>query len=653
MMIGARRGRRIIYVPLAAMAAFAVLNQPLLFLGAAGASAVIAAWGIRINLPKFIRIPAKSDLYYLKRKLHKSKIKPITQRRVADKKSDRRKMAHGILKAEHFSPNTVMTMASIFLKLRIAKKLERWMIGMIKTAIFESGAIEDSRRIAHYSISLAFLTMPPTLAGGILLGIFVSPVFFAIAGVPAAFLMSGVINLRITRSQRKNAISHELPIFIMCTSIMEQVGFNLYAFLEKLSRTKTTLFPTIQRDARLFMRNTAFLAMPPEKALKRIADVHPNQQFKDLVSDYTSARMTSGASTANTMMSATESSFRNMRFRIKAYEGTAQGMAQILLLMMATAPIMTIASSLVATGSSALHLTMLMLLLMPMMSIMIMIMIDGQQPRTHNTAGFAREGIVIAAITVTVMAVLGRPAWEIMGISVAVFAGINSFRNLGHFRMLASLDKAMPKFLEEVTDGMTEGMTIYESIKRKANHPNKPLRKILSTISKKMYMGKRLVVASEEVQSQSWLSHVVLFVLGHIHESGAASAQILRTFSNFTKDYQESKQELLSGLRGVIGMGYFIPILMGFMLVVASQLVTSITGDLGDIEHLPIAIPTVRDAEALTESAFVLVVMCSALIGFVVSKIAYFTVQHTLHVCIMSVMAVILCHIVPFVPPFF
>ena len=642
--------RRIIYAPLGAMAVFAVLNQPFLFLGAGGAAAVIVLWGRK--LPKIKIIPTKADFREIKYKLYKPKIKPITRDRV-EKKTNTKKMAHGIIKMEKFSPNTIMTLASVFLKLKIAKSLERWMVNIIKTAIFESGAVEDSRKIAHYSISLAFLALPPTMAVGLLLGLLVSPVFLVILGVPLAFLMSGVINLRVIKSQRKNAIGHELPVFIMCASIMEQVGFSLYVFLERLSHSKTLLFPTLQKDAILFSRNTTFLAMPYEKALKRIANMHPNQQFRDLVNDYTSARMTSGASTANTMVSATDSAFRNMRYKIKAYADTAHGLAQMLLMMMATAPIMTIASSILATGTAAMNLTMLMLLLMPTMSIMIILVIDGQQPRTHNTTNFAKEGIVIAAVVGVIMVVLGRPVWEIMGITIAVFAGINASRNLGHFRMLASLDKAIPKFLEEVADGMIEGMTIYESVKRKANHPNKALRKTLSILSKKMYMGKRMVAASEEVPAQSWLSHVVLFVLGHIQESGSASPHILRTFSNFTKDYQESKQELLSSLRGVLGMGYFIPIIMGFMLVVASQLVTSITGDLEDIEGLPIAIPSVQDAAALTESAFILVVMCSSLIGLVVSKIAYFTIKHTLHVCTMSIMAVVICHVVPFVPPFF
>ena len=645
--------RRIIYVPLVAMAVFTVMNQPILFLGAGIGAAVVALWGIKVTLPKFMRMPTKIDFYNIKKKLFKPNRKPLTQQ-TADKKQDKtRKMAQGILKVEKFSPSTIMSMASIFLKLQIAKKLEHYMVGIIKTAIFESGAIDDSRKIAQFSISLAFLTMPPTLAGGILLGIFVSPVFFTIVVIPVAFLMSGVINLRIIKSQRKNAIGHELPIFIMCAGIMEQVGFSLYVFLERLSSTKTSLFPTIQKDAILFTRNTKLLAMPHAKALKRIADMHPNQQFKDLVSDYTSAVMTSGASTANTMMSSTDSAFRSMRFKIKAYAGTAQGLANMLLMIMATAPIMTIASSILSTGSSALNMTMMMLLLMPMMSIMMILMVDGQQPRTHSSTGIAREGIVIAIIAGVVMIVLSRPAWEILGVTVAIFAGINAFRNLGYFRMLASLDKAMPKFLEEIADGMIEGMSIYEGIKRKKNHPNKFMRNILTMLAKKMYMGKGLVDASEEIPTQSWLSHVVLFVLGHIHESGEASAQILRTFSNFTKDYQESKQELLSSLRGVLGMGYMIPVVMGFMLVISSQLIGTITGQLGDVEGLPIAIPTVSDTKTLTDSSFLLVVMCSSLIGAVVSKIAYFTVKHTLHVCIMSVMAVILCHMVPLVPPIF
>ena len=648
-----KKSKWIIYIPIIIMVITATMNQPIIFLIAGASAAIIVAWGINIHMPKFIHIPTNVDLQKIKKIIGRTHHKSITKKYKTTDIEKKKKMAHGLLKVEKLTPDNIMTMASIFLKLNIARKIERWMMNMIKVAIFESGVIDDSRKIAHYSISLAFLAIPPTMVGGILLAIFVSPVFLAICAIPLGLLMSGIINLRIIKSQRKNAIGHELPIFIMCTSVMEQVGFSLYVFLERLSKTKTTLFPTIQKDAVLFTRNSTLLAMPHEKALKKIADMHPNQQFRDLVNDYTSARMTSGASTANTMLSATDTAFRNMGFKIKAYAGTAQGMAQMLLLMMATAPIMSIVSSILASGESATNMTVLMMLMLPMMSVMIILMIDGQQPRTHNPVNIARESIGIAIISIIIMAVIGRPIWEILGIGVAIFAGINASKNLGEFRMRAGLDKAMPKFLEEVSDGMMEGMSIYESIKRKVDHPNKSLRVILQTLSKKMYMGKGLVDAEEEIKSQSWLSHVVMFVLGHIHESGVASPQILRTFSNFTKDYQESRQELISSLRGVIGLGYVIPLIMGFMLIVSSQLISSIAGDFGDIERLPIALPSIQDTQTLTDSGFTLVVMCSALIGLVVSKIAYFTVKHTLHVCTMSIMAVIVCHAVPLVPPFF
>ena len=640
--------RVVLYLLIAPMAALAVFNQPLPFLAVAVAAGIVAAWG---NVPKVRILPRKSDFAGLKKKIYNPKIPSMTERRVA--KETKIGKVHGILKVESISPDTIMTMASVFLKMKMARSLERWMVSMIKTAIFESGAMENSRKIAHYSISLAFLTLPPTLLAGVLLGIFLSPVFFSIAGVPAGFLMSGVINLKMVKMQRKSAIEHELPVFIMCASIMEKVGFNLYVFLDRLSHTNTSLFPTVQKDAKLFTRNTTFLAMSHEKALKKIANRHPNQQFKDLVNDYTSARTTSGASTVNTMQSATDSAFRSMRFKIKAYAGTAQGVAQMLLLMMATAPIMTIASSLLSSGDTAFQMTMMMLVMMPMMSIMIILMVDGKQPQTYNTAKLAREGIVIAIICGVVMAAIGRPAWEILGVSMAMFAGINAFKTMGHFRKLARLDKSMPGFLQEVTDGMNEGMSIYENIKRNANHENKALREMLSIIARKMYMGKSLVDASEESKMQSWLSHVVMFVLGHVHESGAASAHTLQEFTNFTRDYQESKQELLASLRSVVGLGYFIPVLMGFMLVVSLQLVTTIAGDLGEVEGLPISLPSVSNTEDLSNASFLLVVVCSSLIGLVVSKIAFFTLKHTLHVCTMSIVAVAICHAVPFVPPFF
>ena len=51
-------------------------------------------------------------------------------------------------------------------------------------------------------------------------------------------------------------------------------------------------------------------------------------------------------------------------------------------------------------------------------------------------------------------------------------------------------------------------------------------------------------------------------------------------------------------------------------MVVATQLADSIAGDFGGIETLSISIPTAVDTESMTELSFLLVVICSALIGF-------------------------------------
>lgn len=629
------------------MAASAALNLPAAFLPAAAAAGGAAAWGGRMRLLDALSV------------LDPARIMPSMLRARAASLSGPR-MAHRAagwarvtLRAERPPPRAILMITGILLRLGPARRLERRMAEMVRAAIQESGSIDDPRRIARFSLGMALISAAPAAACGSVLGMLASPAFFAVAAVPAALLMGSMAQLRMARSQRRRSMEHELPAFIACASTMEEAGCTLYAFLGRLARARAALFPAIQRDAAMFARNAAYMAMPHADALRKVAATHPSRRFRDFVNDYTSSYATSGASTANMLASASESAFRGLQFRIRSYVGDAQGIAQVMLLVMAMAPITSIAASMLATGSEALGMTLLMALMMPAVSLVMIAMVDGRQPRTHNAISFAREGIAAGAVVAVAMALAGRPAWEALGVASAACFGINAACNMGRFRMLDGLDRAMPSFLQDVTDGMAENMSIYECIGRQTGHAGKALSGILAGIYRQMFMGESLIDAAEGVRTKSWLSHMVFFVLGHVHESGGASAKTMQAFTNFVREHQESRQEMAASLRGPLMMGYAIPLIMGLVMAVSMQLTDSISSDFGDLEGLPISVPSAQDARALADSSFFLVVLCSILIGLIVSKMAYLTLRHTLHTCILACLSVAICHAVPLAPPLF
>ena len=276
--------------------------------------------------------------------------------------------------------------------------------------------------------------------------------------------------------------------------------------------------------------------------------------------------------------------------------------------------------------------------------------VDGKQPRTHNAVPLYRPPLMLAFMSAAVTLIMGVPLWGVMGVATVVWAGTNAFMARKHFSKISRMDGALPAFAQFVTDGRMEGMEIREAVNARAKSRDKKdaLSPVLLDISKQMMFGKSLAVAAESARTTSWLSRILFFVLSQVQESGGGDTHSLQTFTNFVKDYVESRREMMASLRGSIIMGYIIPIIMVVMLVVTSTMTSNITGDMEALEAMPINFPTVEQTEAMAEQSNFLIVECTILIGLLVSKITYFTMKHTMHVCMMAAFGTALCIGLPY-----
>ena len=611
-----------------------------------------------VMLPAFIVILVLTQIDIIE--IFHEKIRPLFSRRAKKEKKQQgtgsgitanRGQFGALLEAKAVTPDRIMTAFKPFMSLTPIRKLEKYLVEKVRMAIFESGHANDSTKIAKHGIMYGIIAVPPSIVAGIVLAFLLHPGFLGLCAVPIAVMFSGLMQLKSAKSQRKAAIGHELPVFIACASIMEKVGVSFYEFIERIATSKTTLFPSLRQDAMLFQRNVQYMAMSHSTALRKVAETHPNNDFKDLVANYSAAYNTSGTNTANTMIAATESAFRVMKNSVKGYTQEANGIAQMVLLIMAMMPMLAIATTFVATGKDAVSMTVLVMLILPLIIVALLMSVDSKQPRTHNTVKMYRQPFVLAFLSVPVMVIMGVPLWGMLGVSTVVWAGSNAFFTRKHFANVSKMDSALPTFAQFVTDGRLEGMEIREAVAARAKSKDKKdaLSPVLRDISKQIMFGKSLATAAEAAHTTSWLSRILFFVLSQVQESGGGDVHSLQTFTKFVKEYVESRREMISSLRGSVIMGYVIPVIMAMMLMVTSIMTSGLSDDTAQLEAMPINFPTPEQIESMADQSNFLIVECTVLIGLLVSKITYFTMKHTVHVAAMAAFGTVLCVALPYV----
>lgn len=556
-----------------------------------------------------------------------------------------------LLEAEPITPDRLMTMLKPLMSLGPIRRMERYLVKRVRTAIFESGRANDSMKVARHGMMHAIISAPPSVAVAAALAVTLHPGFLGLCAVPVAVMFSGLVQLKNAKSQRRSAIGHELPVFIACASIMEKVGVSFYEFITRITKSKTTLFPVLRQDALIFRRNVDYMAMSHTTALRKVAETHPSESFKEIVANYAAAYTTSGTNTASTMAAATESAFRAMQNSVKSYTSEANGIAQLVLMIMAVMPILALATTFVATGRDAISMTIMVMLLLPIIIVALLMSADGKQPRTHNAVPLYRPPIVLAAVAVPATLAAGIPLWGVLGAAVAVWGGANALMARRAFSDTSKMDGALPAFAQYVTDSRMEGMEIRDAVRtRSKNNDRKDaLSPVLRDMSRQMMFGKSLAAAAESARTTSWLSRILFFVLSQVQESGGGDTHSLQAFANFVKEYVESRREMVASLRGSIIMGYAIPLLMVVMLLVTSEMTGSVAGELEGLEAMQINFPTMEQAEEIREQSNFLIVECSILIGFLVSKITYFTTKHSAHVCALAVLGTASCVVMPFI----
>jgi len=545
------------------------------------------------------------------------------------------------------------------LNVGIMHRIQQGIEQRAKQYILHSGSVQNPRIIGIKSV------LYPAMAGTISIPIVVivmivyDTVAIALILVPAASLfVFYFVMLKIRADERRSGVEDEIAHFAALASIMESVNVSLFSTLESIAKSSSDIFPAIKREGKR-IQDIAYLGSSPTKALMDLADTHPSMMFRNFLDGYISAFNTGGTDTSKYLQEQSRRFFKFTQARMTRYTKQADMIAQVILTIMLLLPMMGLSMTFFATGPMAESVMLILIMVFPLITVLLTGMVHASQPKRRDSIGTSWLVFVVGGVAgIAVYMLLDSQVWEGIGAGIVAGSLLNAVLVRRSISDLASAESNLPEFMRRITRFKNIGIDIMNAIRMMRNeiitsHKTKGTSKlgrmfddVIDNLYKAMTAGSSLEAAISKTSIKSWNVRLVFFILGKIHESGGGTTKTLDDITRWVTEYDDARKEMISNLRASLMTAFIGPVLMVMISEVSRQLTSRFeSSNIGDgLEFLPYNISNSADVSGLAE---ILTIVSTACMGVTLSKINYFTVRHTLFVCIVTLVTMVLIYTVP------
>lgn len=532
----------------------------------------------------------------------------------------------------------------------------------IKPDILRSGSVENPRLLGIRSVLYPVAAGAVMVPAGVVLTVLYGWAFLGVVFAPMLLTGAYFATLRARASERSSAVTDELAAFAILASIMESVNVSLYSTLVMIADSPAGIFAVMSREGRR-IRNMAALGRSPTEALLELSESHPNQSFRDFVDGYVSSFNTGGSDTARYLQDQAGRFFRDLQFRMNAYAKHADMIAQIVLTVMMLLPMMGLSMMFFSTGQVASMMMVVLTAVFPFMTVVLVGVIQAKQPKGADAVRVQWWVFPAgAAAAIPAWIALGS-IWEAVGVGVVASSFCNALLTRKRFREAQAVEGAMPEFMRQVTRLRNIGFDITYAIReirdditgrrRQSSSAkfNRTFDEIIVSVHKAVSAGNPLGHAVARMSIPSRSARLIFFILGKVNESGGGTAKTINEITRWVTQHHDARKEMVSSLRASFITAFVGPALMVMMMSVSDQLAAKLEENydrVSDLGGLPVSLA----ASDITGMSEVLVVIASACMGVVLSKINYFTVRHTAFTGAITAATMALLYAVPYFPEF-
>jgi flagellar protein FlaJ len=517
-------------------------------------------------------------------------------------------------------------------KHRLLRGLAERMGLSVARSVLEAGVAVSPYRLAakhlFYALTAFFISIP----AGAALAILVHPALLAVMAAPAVPLVYPKLRLRSAVGDRRRGLEDEVPFFTVYASILQSVGLSLYNSL--LSVIGRRVFRQVEKDALMAKRNVEFFFKSPVEALEELGRLHPNEKMRTLLLGYTS-EWRSGGDMAGYLEAKADDYLADMRFRWRSYAERATDIGETVISLLFVFPMIILMAVFVFPGQAQAMTSLVLSLGIPLLTVTVFSVVNATQPRTYDTVkGGLKLSLIAGAAASIVAFYVKSPIWLCTATGLAAASALYGASVLTQMREIAMLEKALPRFLRDVTEFKKMGYDINRAIVRIAgkNTYNPVFDSLVRLVARQLELGVRM--AEAEVPARSWLTKMAFFLLAEVVESGGGTARCLETLTSFVSQVVRVKRETRASMRLYQMLSLFTPIGLSFVTALMFTFLTAFSATLAPGVEAGILSEMVQIPRELVETCYMLVVTASTCVALLSTKAVDLTAKNTLWITV-------------------
>jgi flagellar protein FlaJ len=472
--------------------------------------------------------------------------------------------------------------------------------------------------------------------------------FLYLVGVTPLVVVLLVLNApRISKSGRAAALENELPFVVGYMSILSGGGLTLIDTLRQVS--EIDIFPAASKEARRILIDIDVFGHDPLTALERAAKHSPSRAWEELLSGYTTVLRT-GGDYVNYLDLHLKESFGAMGDKLRRAVDTIGLVAESFLIVTVVLGLTLFTLYLVEAlvngnqgGLSSIYF--FNYLIVPLVSAGFVWLIDAVAPKWPFT-DYRPYKIFAVSIPVGVILFLVpfpiKQYWH-MAIALIAMTAAAAFFATKYSRERRSIERKLPDFIDDVSEGRKIGLPPEEAIERlgdttsySALSPH--VRKMAAQLSWGISLQK--VIANFAGNVNSWIAKAVGTLMLEVVEIGGGTMHGFEEMASFTRKVSDIESQGRSQLRSFVLIAY----IGGMMLIMTTFIMVEL---LAQGSALGVKGVSLLSANPATLDSLVTAGMFESwVIGLVAGKMGEGALsegfKHALILVVMNVLAIVL-----------
>jgi archaeal flagellar protein FlaJ len=392
-----------------------------------------------------------------------------------------------------------------------------------------------------------------------------------IAVVPLAFVIS--INMpKISASGRAASIEVELPFVIGYISILAGGGVSPLATLRRISTMK--LFPSAAKEAKRILLDVDIFGQDPITAIESTARWNPNRTFSEFLYGYT-AILKSGGNFMLYVQGKLRDVMEAKSSAVKRSADTTGTMAEAYLTVTVILGMVLytlyMVQDLIAKSSGGLeNLYFFAFIIVPMISAAFVWLIDAVQPKWPSVDYRPYKYLMYTApaAAVAFFLPLGLPIYQRTSVSLVIGASLPAFFAMKYTREKRSLERVLPEFIRDVSEGRKTGLPPEVAIERLGDRHYGTLQPFVKKMGAQLSWGVSLskVIKTFTDAVGSWITKAIGVLLIEVVDVGGGTIRSFADMADFTRDIDRMESERRAALRPFV----FITYIAGIMVIVTT-----------------------------------------------------------------------------------